>query len=157
MHDNLRDSALQTLGYFKTYFIYPLPLLERVYINEILNYSDKEWEAPQRAARLGAAVKNYKTSQMILFVFQIAVENELDLTPLVVKRLCKSLFGRTGSQKLIVDVFGEKGRVHRSEHSNPETIDAMTRKYQSAAQAYWISTLVNIERVKRKYRESGLR
>lgn len=157
MCESPRDNVLQTLDHFREHFIYPLPLLERAYLNEILNYSDKEWEAPQRAARLGAAVKNYKTSQMILFVFQIAVENDLDLTPLVVKRLCNSLFGRTGSQKLIVEVFGKKGRVHRSEHSNPETIDAIAQKYQSAAQSYWLSTLTNIEKIKRKYRESSLR
>jgi hypothetical protein len=32
-------------------------------------YSDDRWEAPQRAARLAAAVKRYKTSEMLRFIF----------------------------------------------------------------------------------------
>nr|WCS70373.1 YadA [Salmonella enterica subsp. enterica serovar Rissen] len=47
---------------------------------------------------------------MLRFIFAtVAHDPDPDLTPLAVKRLCKALFGRTGSQWLIVDIFGEKG------------------------------------------------
>jgi hypothetical protein len=46
---------------------------------------------------------------------------------MAVKRLCNALFGRTGSQWLIVEVFGEKGRQHRSTDSNPEAVEKMVR------------------------------
>ncbi|MGM8561953.1 cytoplasmic protein, partial [Enterobacter hormaechei subsp. steigerwaltii] len=80
---------------------------------ELRNYRDDTWEAPQRAARLSAAVKRYKTYEMLYFFFQIADEAGLDYTPLVVKRLCAHLFDRQGSQNIIVDIFGQKGRMHR--------------------------------------------
>lgn len=61
---------------------------------------------------------------MLRFIFAtIAYDPDPDLTPLTVRRLCKALFGRTGSQWLVVEVFGEKGRQHRSADSNPEMVE----------------------------------
>ena len=126
--------------------------LERDYLAELAGYSDECWEAPQRAARLAAAVKRFKTSEMLRFIFAtVAHDPDPDLTPLTVKRLCNALFGRTGSQWLIVDVFGEKGRQHRSDDSNPERIEQMAASYRAAAQQHWTATLEEIERVKRLY------
>ncbi len=59
---------------------------------------------------LAASVKRYKTSEMLRFIFAtIAYDPDPDLTPLTVRRLCKALFGRTGSQWLVVEVFGGEG------------------------------------------------
>ena len=142
---------------FMEYYIYRLVLLQQAYQIEMLGYTDEQWDAPRRAARLSAAVKNYKTSQMLLFIISIGVEEGVDLTPLVVKRLCNNLFGRKGSQSLIVKVFGEKNRIKRSVHSDPEEIELITEKYRRAASHYWSSTLSDIEKVKLKYKESALR
>lgn len=126
--------------------------LERDYLAEVANYSDDRWEAPQRAARLAAAVKRFKTSEMLRFIFAtIAYDPDPDLTPLAVKRLCNALFGRTGSQWLIVEVFGEKGRQHRSDDSNPGAVEKIAARYRHAAERHWLSTLAEIERVKRIY------
>ena len=94
---------------------------------------------------------------MLLFIISIGVEEGVDLTPLVVKRLCNNLFGRKGSQSLIVKVFGEKNRIKRSMHSDPEEIELITEKYRRAAIHYWSSTLSDIEKVKLKYKDSALR
>lgn len=92
---------------------YTAKQLEKDYLSEVAGYSDDRWEAPQRAARLAAAVKRYKTSEMLRFIFAtIAYDPDPDLTPLAVRRLCQALFGRTGSQWLIVEIFGVKGRQH---------------------------------------------
>lgn len=66
-------------------------------------------------------------------------------------RLRKALFGRTGSQWLVVEVFGEKGRQHRSADSNPEMVEKMAARYRHAAELHWSATLAEIERVKRLY------
>lgn len=157
MSEDLKEKARSTMADFMEYYIYRLVLLQNAYDFEILDYSDEKWDAPRRAARLSAAVKNYKTSQMLLFIITIGIEDGLDLTPLVVKRLCHNLFGRKGSQSLIVKVFGEKNRIKRSEHSDPEEIELITEKYRRAASHYWSSTLSDIEKVKLKYKESALR
>lgn len=157
MSEDLKEKARSTMADFMEYYIYRLVLLQNAYHFEILNYSDEKWDAPKRAARLSAAVKNYKTSQMLLFIITIGIEDGLDLTPLVVKRLCHNLFGRKGSQSLIVKVFGEKNRIKRSVHSDPEEIELITEKYRRAASHYWSSTLSDIEKVKLKYKESALR
>ena len=61
---------------------------------------------------------------MLRFIFAtIAYDPDPDLTPLAVKRLCQALFGRTGSQWLIVEIFGVKGRQHRSDDSTPEAVE----------------------------------
>ena len=157
MSEDLKEKARRTMADFMEYYIYRLVLLQNAYHFEILDYSDEEWDAPRRAARLSAAVKNYKTSQMLLFIISIGVEEGVDLTPLVVKRLCNNLFGRKGSQSLIVKVFGEKNRIKRSAHSDPEEIELITKKYQRTASQYWSSTLSDIEEVKLKYKDSVLR
>lgn len=131
--------------------------LENDYLAEVANYSDDSWEAPQRAARLAAAVKRYKTSEMLRFIFDtIAYDLDPDLTPLTVKRLCNKLFGRTGSQSLIVEVFGEKGRQHRSTDSTWDAVENMAARYRHAAGQHWSATLAEIERVKLIYK-AGVR
>ena len=157
MSEDLKEKALKMMDYFKNNHIYTLVLLQNAYHFEILDYSDEKWDAPRRAARLSAAVKRYKTSQMLLFILSIGIEDGLDLTPLVVKRLCQNFFGRKGSQSLIVKVFGEEKRINRSVHNDPEMIDAITKKHQGAAKHYWSTTLRNIEKTKQKYRDSALR
>ncbi|WP_074024951.1 hypothetical protein [Xenorhabdus eapokensis] len=150
----MKEATKQAMDYFLRSKVYTVEKLKADYMAELADYSDGIWEAPQRAARLGAAVKRYKTSEMLCFIFA-TVTNEYkfdpDLTPLTVKRLCNALFGRTGSQWLIVDVFGEKGRQHRSKDSNPERIEQMADRFRTAAIQHWSVTLAEIERVKREY------
>ncbi|MCW7550128.1 cytoplasmic protein [Photorhabdus sp. APURE] len=143
----------QAMFYFLRNYRYTNDSLEFDYQVELSKYSDDTWEAPQRAARLSAAVKRYKTYEMLCFIFKIARETELDFTPLVVKRLCNSLFGRQGSQAVIVDIFGQEGRTHRSNDSSQNIIEEVTAKYRSLAQIHWVTTLNNIEKVKRGYRK----
>ena len=89
---------------------------------------------------------------MLRFIFStIAYDPDPDLTPLAVKRLCNALFGRTGSQWLIVEVFGEKGRQHRSDDSSPEAVENIAARYRRDAGLHWSATLAEIERVKRLY------
>ncbi|ENL7370607.1 hypothetical protein ACSR63_004557, partial [Escherichia coli] len=107
----MRDKTREAMRFFLGGRCYTAENLEKDYLAEVANYSDDRWEAPQRAARLAAAVKRYKTSEMLRFIFATtAYDPDPDLTPLTVRRLCKALFGRTGSQWLVVEVFGEKGR-----------------------------------------------
>lgn len=148
----MKEETQRAMSHFLRNNCYTAENLEADYLAELANYTEAIWEAPQRAARLGAAVKRYKTSEMLRFIFAtVAQEFDLDLTPLAVKRLCNALFGRTGSQWLIVAVFGEKGRQHRSDDSKPERIEEMAVKYRAAALQHWTATLAEIERVKRIY------
>ena len=55
------------------------------------------------------------------------------------------------SQWLIVEIFGVKGRQHRSDDSTPEAVEKMATRYRHAAGLHWAATLAEIERVKRNY------
>lgn len=150
----MRDETRKAMRMFLGGRCYTAENLERDYLSELAGYSDERWEAPQRGARLAAAVKRYKTSEMLRFIFAtIAYDPDPDLTPLTVKRLCNALFGRTGSQWLIVELFGDKGRQHRSNDSTPEAVEKMAARYRHAARLHWSATLAEIERVKRLYQE----
>lgn len=150
----MRDETRKAMRMFLGGRCYTAENLERDYLSELARYSDERWEAPQRGARLAAAVKRYKTSEMLRFIFAtIAYDPDPDLTPLTVKRLCNALFGRTGSQWLIVELFGDKGRQHRSNDSTPEAVEKMAARYRHAAELHWSATLAEIERVKRLYQE----
>ncbi|ECH9341660.1 hypothetical protein F4V72_23360 [Salmonella enterica subsp. diarizonae] len=153
MQQDIADSLRESLAYFHQYCRYPVERLIADYQKEIINYRDDTWEAPQRAARLSAAVKNFKTSQMIEFIFSLANDTGIDLTPLVVKRLCASLFQRKGSQAIIVDIFGKKQRVHRSADSNTDRINDIARRYRLSATNYWSKTLSDIAKAKIGYQK----
>ncbi|EAS2063683.1 cytoplasmic protein [Salmonella enterica] len=140
--------------YFFRHHRYTEEDLASDYLAELRKYRDDSWEAPQRAARLSAAVKRYKTYEMLYFFFQIADEAGLDYTPLVVRRLCFHLFDRQGSQNIIVDIFGQKGRIHRSHDSDPEIIAAVAEQYRQQAQHHWQTVLKNIEHIKQDYRKN---
>lgn len=137
---------------FYTEFVYPFEHFRKNYLDEIKNFSVENWEAPQRGARLSALTKNYKTSEMLVFVLQIALDLQLDLTPLVVKRLNNALFGRTGSQRDIVALFGSQGRVHRSKDASPERIACIARQYKHQANQHWEQCLLDIQTVKQDYK-----
>ena len=148
----MRDETRKAMRMFLGGRCYTAENLERDFLSELARYSDERWEAPQRGARLAAAVKRYKTSEMLRFIFAtIAHDPDPDLTPLTVKRLCNALFGRTGSQWLIVELFGDKGRQHRSNDSTPEAVEKMAARYRHAAGQHRAATLAEIERVKRLY------
>lgn len=86
---------------------------------------------------------------MLRFIFAtIVYDPDPDLTPLAVKRLCNALFGRTGSQWLIVEVLGKRGS---SADSTPEAVEKMAARYRRAAGQHWAATLAEIKRVKRLY------
>lgn len=148
----MRNETKEAMHLFMGGRCYTVQNLEKDYLAELAGYCDERWEAPQRAARLAAAVKRYKTSEMLRFIFAtIAYDPDPDLTPLTVKRLCNALFGRTGSQWLVVEIFGEKGRQHRSKDSHPEAVEIMAARYRHAAGLHWSATLAEIKRVKRLY------
>ncbi|EQB5416415.1 hypothetical protein ACYOCY_004853 [Escherichia coli] len=75
-------------------------------------------------------VAAFKRPQAFSWLSSIAVaySADPDLTPLTVKRLCQELFGRTGSQWLIVEVFGDEKRQHRSADSNAEAVQKLAAR-----------------------------
>ena len=84
----MRDKTREAMRLFLGGRCYTAEKLEKDYLAEVANYSNDRWEAPQRAARLAASVKRYKTSEMLRFIFAtIAYDPDPDLTPLTVRRL----------------------------------------------------------------------
>lgn len=88
---------------------YTAEKLEKDYLAEVANYSNDRWEAPQRASRGCQRKALQDIRNAALYFATIAYDPDPDLTPLTVRRLCKALFGRTGSQWLVVEVLGRRG------------------------------------------------
>lgn len=150
----MRDTTKKAMERFYNSRWYNAGDLEEDYLAEIVR-NDKARDAPQRAARLSAAVKRYKTSEMLRFIFDTVAKNpDPELTPITVKRLCNALFGRTGSQGLIIEVFGDKERQQRSPDSNAESVRGMVLLYRNKAEIHWQETLTEIKRVKTNYQRN---
>jgi hypothetical protein len=145
------DRFEQLISRFYEDFAYTKEDLRYDYMAEIRDFTLSKWEAPKRAARLSAAVKNYKTSEMLVFTLLICKEMRLDATPLVIKRLNKAFFDRTGSQKIIVALFGESGRIHRSSDADPDRIQKIVELYKAKAHSHWQQCLFDIESIKLDY------
>ena len=145
------DRIEQLVSKFYTEFVYTKSDFRDDYMAEIQDFDLSQWEAPKRAARLSAAVKKYKTSQMLVFILLICEQIRIDATPLVVKRLNKAFFDRTGSQKNIVALFGESGRIHRSSDANHDRIEVIVNTYKAKAKRHWQQCLSDIESIKLEY------
>lgn len=153
----MRDTTKTAMQRFYGSRWYKTEHLEEDYLAEIARYDNtlETWDAPKRAARLSAAVKRYKTSEMLRFIFDtVAKDPDPELTPITVKRLCNELFGRTGSQWLIIDVFGDKKRLQRSPDSNVDSVRAMASMYRNEARKHWQETLTEIKRVQANYKRN---
>ncbi|MBE1301889.1 MAG: cytoplasmic protein [Alteromonadaceae bacterium] len=135
-------------------FAYPQKSFRAEYLAEISNFDIANWDAPKRAARLSAAVKNYKTSEMLVFLLSLPDIEEIDLTPTVVKKLFKNWFNRTGSQKGIVALFGVKGRIKKSENSSEQFIIKYADKHRRSADRHWQKCLNSIDIIKKEYRSA---
>ncbi|KAF0671586.1 hypothetical protein L245_13325, partial [Salmonella enterica subsp. enterica serovar Worthington str. BCH-4719] len=57
----MRDETKEAMRMFLGGCVTSAENLERDYLAEVVGYSDDRWEAPQRAARLAAAVKRFPT------------------------------------------------------------------------------------------------
>ena len=107
--------------------------LKQDFMDEIKRYSNNYYDFHQRAARLGAAVKRYKTSEAIKFIINIAMDENLDITPTLAKKLMFELFERKGSQKEIVSLFGQAGRTTKSTTNDKKTIERIVITYKQNA------------------------
>lgn len=120
---------------------------------EIIAYAGGEWSTPSRAARLSAAVKRFKTSRAIEFVIKIAEIEGLDITPTLAKKLSHMFFGRFGSQKIMVSIFGTAGRMSKSKSNQPELLGKIHKKYKNDAELWQSETDNEIADVKRRYQD----
>ncbi|WP_082242253.1 hypothetical protein [Vibrio coralliirubri] len=145
------DSAHQK---FTEQYRYSLDNLRSDYMEEIELFDTEFWELPQRAARLSAAVKRYKTSRMVSFILNMTIDRNLDMTPGLARKLCVNLFARTGSQKILVGVFGTAGRERKSNSNNEEVVVQMTLAYREQANEYWKETLSDIRIVQSEYQKA---
>nr|AJL34664.1 YadA protein [Escherichia coli] len=98
---------------------YTAEKLEKDYLAEVANYSNDRWEAPQRASRLAASVKRYKTSEMLRFIFAtIAYDPDPDLTPLTVRPISR-WFDTPPSKVLWLCVHYAKARPQHFYYGDP--------------------------------------
>ncbi|MGL1451854.1 hypothetical protein ACSTI1_00995, partial [Vibrio parahaemolyticus] len=124
--------------------------------HELDNYSAETYEPAQRGARLTAAIKNFKTRRMIDFVVHVVLcehVDDFDMTPLTIRKLSKGLFnGRSGSQKILVELFGCDGRTRKASKRTHELVDELSERYRNDAKRLMAKTESDIEAAKRKYR-----
>ncbi|WP_318440580.1 hypothetical protein [Photobacterium leiognathi] len=148
--DNRNDEILSV---FNREYSYKEKHLKLDFKEEIIKFSENNYTYHQRAARLSAAVKRYKTSEALNFVINIAISENLDITPLVAKKLMFKLFARKGSQKTLVSLFGQDGRIKKSTTNDTVTIENIVAKYKKDAdKLIGINTLF-IEQVKTEYKK----
>lgn len=147
--------------YFHNEFIknahYSIEDLEADLKAEIDHYSDEKYEPGARGARIAAAIKKHKTSEMFSFlirVVQLEEESgrELDVTPLMATEIMKKVFNRRGNQGKIVAVFGDKStRFCRNKLNTPENREKIVKQYRSLGEKMFEDCLKNIEEVKAGY------
>lgn len=124
---------------------------------EIEKFDIEKWEPAQRGARITAMIKRCKTHYMLDYVlYNICKERgdmDIVLTPLMVRRLCKELFGRSCSQAVLVRLFG--GRMKAK--ATPEQhglVDSFVDTYQDNANAYWARVEGKIQACIDTYRDN---
>lgn len=76
------------------------------YINSIMTVQD-----PQHAAQWSALSRKRKSGFMLMVLYVLASEYELDMTATLGQRMLQGLFGCSISNRTLLDAFGEHGRT----------------------------------------------
>jgi hypothetical protein len=146
---------------FHAEFEFPLEELDNVY-RRVFSAIHEDAEghevsvSPSNWAALSAGVKNYKTSQMLIFILHMTTLEPIDLTPTVVKKLCKGFFGRVGSQNKIVAIFSEPGREHKSRDASEDKIKKILAENKSAAKLHREKFMLDISYMKLKFKKERI-
>lgn len=123
---------------------------------EVDNYRSGKYEPAERGARITAAIKRYKTRKMLHFIVKDVLCNHIgqfDMTPLTIRKLSKALFdGRSGSQEILVELFGFKGRTRKASNFTHELIGELAKTHGEAAKSFMTITNIGIEQMKDRYR-----
>lgn len=138
---------------FDEFFRFSLEDLHKSYQFEIDNYDPNVYDSPQRGARLAAATKRYRTSEMIGWMLKLSKEEKLDLTPSLFNKIAKELFNRTGNNHIVQKLLNQNGRTSKSETNNFETVNHAANKYKDEAMAFWDLVNDEVEMVKYAYQK----
>lgn len=139
---------------------YETASLKADFQNELNSYSNEKFEPYARGARLAAATKRYKNSMRLgALIMMIRDDVEKlnikapDITPLVARKLISQMWGKVGSQDLIVAIFGEPGRIQKSTDNNREFVVGFAWRHRARARAVEREYTAEIERVKVWYQK----
>jgi hypothetical protein len=124
---------------------------------EIEKFDINKWEPGQRGARITAAIKQCKTHYMLDYVLYEVLKKNGDMnivfTPLMARRLCKALFGRTCSQSMLVGYFG--GRLtSKATDEQHAMVDVFIEQHQPSSVIYWQKIEHEIKKAVDGYRKN---
>jgi hypothetical protein len=100
--------------------------------NDVIHAYATESLPPKRGALITAAMKRYKSYIMLHFLYVIHNKEDLDITPTLAHRLIYGLFGRSISNRTLIDMYGRDSR-HGSKSEDFERIDELLRRYKADA------------------------
>lgn len=113
---------------------------------------------PRRGAALTAATKRYKASEMLHFIHQIHGKEDLDMTPVLAKRLLLGLFGRSVLFDTLVRIYGDKNRSASNKSSDFKRLDELVERYKPDAntlvQKMTLDAREAIKRAQNEYKKS---
>ena len=127
--------------------------LQNSFQTEIDNYDPNVREPARRGARLAAAVKRYKTSEMIGWMLRMSKAENLDMTPNLFNKIAKELFNRTGNNHLVQKILNQSGRTAKSLTNNDEIVRYVSNKHYNEAGAFWELINDEIDIVKYEYQK----
>jgi hypothetical protein len=125
---NGADCLSDPLGYLRHMFDYIL-------CNEI--DPAKKNNKRRIGALITAIIKSYKTKMYMQFLMVLLEKNkELELTPLVVRRISRALFNKTCSQRELVLLFSLPERTNHAYKSNNDIANEIIDKTKAEADEY---------------------
>lgn len=87
---------------------------------------------PKRGGTITVAMKSYKAYIILHFLYGIHSKENLDITPTLAHRLIKGLFGRSVSNRTLIDVYGSDTRFG-SKSADFERVDEIVKRYKAEA------------------------
>lgn len=138
---------------FVSRYHYSLTDYEEDYESELDRHNPDQYDYPASGARLSAAIKRLKTSAMLEYLLWQVLPNypELETTPTVIKKLCQLLFERKGTQKIIVDLFGEHSRTARASQESHDLIEVIASQYFEGANKMMAALMNSADSIKLEY------
>lgn len=107
----------------------------KAFASEVADIYKTETHPPKRGALITAAMKRLQGRFVCDELFNIADNEQLDLTAVLAGQLIKALTGRSMAMPTILESFSSPGRTAANKSKDFQRIDELVEKYQPSVLA----------------------
>lgn len=145
LHD-YRQDVVQVISkqllFLKMYPVRPVPRVQ-----EILQTGAVILD-PHYAAQWSALARKRKAGLLLLYLYYVAAQNQLDMTVILAQRLLEGWVSCSISNKVLIQAFGQHSRTAKDKSKDWEHLATLIERYQAQIRRMLLQDKLKMARIK---------